>query len=243
MERAVYDRMAAMEDRHWWFEARRRILAGQIAAMALTPDAQILEVGCGTGGNLAMLARFGAVTGLEPDADARAFAAEKSGLPVVDGSLPSGLPFDPARFDLIAALDVIEHVDEDAATVASLRPLLKPGGWVLATVPAYRWMWSGHDAAHHHQRRYARAAFRRLFEDAGFEVRKATYFNTLLFPAVAAVRLAKTALGRTGADEDAIPAAPLNGLLTSVFAAERGWLRSADFPFGVSILLTARRPL
>lgn len=242
MEREVYDRMRALEQRHWWFTARREILAAEIARLRLPPGARILEAGAGTGGNLALLQRFGAVEAVEPDASSRAYAAAQSGAPVHDGRLPDGLPDFGHAFDLIAAFDVIEHVDDDAAAVAALARRLAPGGRMIATVPAHAWLWSGHDAAHHHKRRYAMADYRRLFEATGLRVVRTSFFNTLLFAPIAAVRLAKAALRLGGGDEEALPPAPLNRLLHAVFASEATLLRVGDLPFGVSILLVAEAP-
>lgn len=242
MDRQVYERMRGLEDRHWWFKARREILTDQISRLGLPGGAKVLEVGCGTGGNLGMLARFGAVTGMEPDDEARGFAAEKAGVPVEAGLLPDGLPFQPGAFDLVAALDVIEHVNDDAGSVKALGGLLKPGGFMVTTVPAYQWMWSPHDELHHHKRRYVLGDYRRLFDEAGLKVRKASYFNTALFAPIALVRLAKLLLGLKSADEDSMPSAPINALFRRLFSGERLWLRGGAFPFGVSILLIAERP-
>ena len=134
MDRHVYDRMREIEADHWWFAARREILADQIPRLALPPAAEILEVGCGAGGNLGMLAGFGRVQAIEPDEQSRAHAA-RDGVIVRGGLLPGGLPSFETAFDLVAAFDVIEHVDEDAASVAALAALLKPGGAFIATVP------------------------------------------------------------------------------------------------------------
>jgi SAM-dependent methyltransferase len=242
MDRQIYDRMRLIEADHWWFKGRRRILAGLIGDMGLPEGARVLEVGCGTGGNLAMLAGFGQAVGLEPDEDSRAYAAEKTGVCVKGGLLPDSLPFATGSFDLVCAFDVIEHVDADAAAMGALAGLIRPGGHFLATVPAHAWMWSGHDELHHHKRRYGLAAFRGLVEDAGLDVAKASYFNSLLFPPIAAVRLAKTLARSKSPDDDAIPAAPINGLLASIFGSELSWLRRGSLPFGVSILVSARRP-
>ena len=241
MDRATYDRMRALQADHWWFKGRRAILAALIADLPLPKPARILEAGCGPGGNLGMLSAFGEVTGMEPDEASRAYAAEQTGATVQAGALPAPLPFAPASFDLVCAFDVIEHVDDDDASVAALARLLKPGGFLAATVPGQPWMWSRHDEAHHHKRRYRMAPFRQLFEDAGLSVVKASYFNTLLFAPIAAVRALKLATGSSRADDDALPPAPLNGLLAGVFGAEVHWLRRASLPFGVSLVVIARR--
>ena len=242
MDRATYDRMRVLQDRHWWFEGRRRILTGLIGGLDLPKPAKVLEVGCGPGGNLAMLQRFGEVTALEPDEASRAYAAERSGVKVEGGLLPDGLPFAEASFDLVCAFDVIEHVDADAASVAALGRLAKHGGYLATTVPGQPWMWSRHDEAHHHKRRYRMADFRALFERAGLTIVKASHFNTALFPPIAAVRALKMATGSTAADDDAMPPAPINSLLAEVFGAELAWLKHASLPVGVSIVVIARRP-
>ncbi len=242
MDRGTYDRMRELQRDHWWFVGRRRIIEALLEGLALPAHAKILEVGCGPGGNLSMLGRFGEVMGLEPDEPSRAYATESTGVSIAGGSLPDGLPFAPASFDLVCAFDVIEHVDADAASVAALGALLKPGGYIAATVPANAWMWSRHDELHHHKRRYRLGAFRRLFEGAGLRVRKASYFNAVLFPPIAAVRAAKLLIGSDSSDDDAMPSKAVNDLLAGVFGAERHWLKRAALPFGVSIVLVAQRP-
>jgi SAM-dependent methyltransferase len=240
MERAIYDQMRVLQEDHWWFAARREILASEIARLPIPKPAQILEAGCGPGGNLAMLQRFGEVCAIEPDEASRTYAAERNGVEVRGGFLPQTAPNFGKAFDLVACFDVIEHVPDDAGAVARLAEYLKPGGFMVTTVPAYAWMWSDHDAAHHHKRRYGLPTYRRLFEGAGLKVRRASHFNSVLFPPIAAVRLAKNATGRTGGDE-AMPPAPLNAVLKHLFGLERTLLRVGDLPFGVSILLIAEK--
>lgn len=242
MERQIYDRMRVLQQDHWWFAARREILSEEIGRLPLPKPARVLEVGCGPGGNLGMLSAFGEVSAVEPDAASRAYAAERSGADVRGGLLPDGLPDFGAPFDLVAAFDVIEHVDDDKGAVGALGRSIKPGGFLVATVPANAWMWSEHDAAHHHKRRYRLADFRALVDGAGLTVRRATHFNAVLFPPIAAVRLAKSALRLEGGDDEAMPPAPVNRLLKAAFASERRILRAMDLPFGVSILVIAQRP-
>jgi SAM-dependent methyltransferase len=240
MDPSYYREMAAVEDRHWWFEARRRILGAVLDRLTLGPEAEVLEVGCGTGGNLPMLARYGRLHACEPEADARALAEARGLATVAAGGLPDDLPFGGKPFDLIALLDVLEHVAADEASLAALHARLKPGGTLLVTVPAYRFLWSAHDEVNHHVRRYTRGDLVRKLRAAGFHVRRATYFNTLLFPVIATVRLAGRRAGKTGSDL-ALPGDALNSLLTRIFASERLVVPRLSLPFGVSLLAVAER--
>lgn len=239
MDRAIYDRMAEIDGDHWWFVARRRIIAALIERQARPPaDARILEVGCGTGSNIALLRHYGRVEAIEPDDQARALAARRTGVAVQGGLLPDGVKLDDGAFDLIVLLDVLEHIPGDRAALAALAPKLAPGGSILVTVPAAPWMWSAHDVAHHHQRRYTMATLKRVFADSGLRMRHATHFNTVLFPLIAAARLAGKLSGREGGD-DAMPPPVVNGVLKALFGIERHWVGRHRFPFGVSIGVVA----
>lgn len=237
MQPEVYREMAELQDRHWWFVARRRILAGVIERLALPPQADILEIGCGTGGNLAGLSRFGRLRAMEQDDVARVLAEELGVCAVVSGGLPEPVPFEDAGFDLVCLLDVLEHVEDDAAALCRAARLIKPGGRLLVTVPAYAWLWSGHDEAHHHHRRYTTQTLRCTAQRAGVQISRIGYFNSLLFPAIAAARLAikLSGDGREGSDA-ALPNPMLNALLTGVFGLERYVVPSALFPFGTSVM-------
>lgn len=240
MERLIYDRIRDLETDHWWFVGRRKILRRLLRRLAPPAGARILEVGCGAGGNVPLLREFGTVAALEPDDESRVYAAERLGLEIDTGLLPDGLPYAPESFDLVCAFDVIEHVDDDAGSVAALARLVRPGGAILTTVPAYPWMWSHHDVLHHHKRRYLLPAYRALFEQAGLTVETATYFNSLLFPLAAVQRTAKRLLGDQSAD-DAMPPAWLNKALTGVFSLEAPLAVGAGLPFGLSIAVIARK--
>ncbi len=240
MERLIYDRIRDLETDHWWFVGRRKVLRQLLRRIGTPAGAKILEVGCGAGGNVPLLREFGDVAALEPDDESRAYASERLDLAIDTGLLPDGLPYAPESFDLVCAFDVVEHVDDDAGSIKALAKLVKPGGAILTTVPAYQWMWSHHDVAHHHKRRYLLPAYRALFDQAGLTVETATYFNTLLFPLAAVQRTAKRLLKDESAD-DAMPPVWLNKALSGVFSLEAPLAAAGGLPFGLSIAVIARK--
>jgi 2-polyprenyl-3-methyl-5-hydroxy-6-metoxy-1,4-benzoquinol methylase len=243
MKAEMYALHAANEESHWWFAARRsivlRLLRTEIGEQRR--PLRLLDVGCGAGGMLEYLREFGEATGVDSARDAIRYAAEK-GVDVRAGSLPDGLPFGPEqRFDVVTLLDVIEHIDDDHASLRTIHGLLDPGGLLLLTVPAFPSLWSGHDVVNEHKRRYTRSDLRALLERAGFEVHTLSYFNTALFLPIAGARIVQRWLGgtTTGADEGSVPR-PVNAILRSIFAAERHVLGRLTLPFGVSLIASAR---
>src|SRR4249919_3832658 len=242
MERAVFDRMAELDQDHWWFIARRRILAEVIERVAKPPKkARVLEVGCGTGHNLPMLGRFGKLEACELDDCARALASKRLGRELKSARLPDLSMFERDSYDLVALLDVLEHVPDDVASLKAIFRRLKPGGALVLTVPANPWMWSAHDVAHHHFRRYSKRELARVIGEAGFEVQLLSFFNTLLFPLVAAARVLGKVMRKDSAD-DSLPSAPVNALLEKVFGLETGMVGRVPMPFGVSLVAVLRRP-
>jgi SAM-dependent methyltransferase len=245
MEKDFYFQYAAVEDKHWWFIGRRRILDKVIRQLKLPTDAKILEAGCGTGGNLQMLARHGQVEAMELEETARVFANKRQVTKVKAGSLPDKIPFDNEKYDLIVAFDVIEHIDDDVAAVQGLRTHLKPGGWLVLTVPAFQFLWSHHDDINHHRRRYRLKGLQQVVLLADFTVHYSTYFNTFLFPVVAGVRALQKLLrveNKSQISSDlTLPSAPVNKLLTILFASERHLINKFPLPFGVSALIVAQK--
>lgn len=243
MEAVEYERMHAEEERSWWFRGRRRVLEAAVQRLALAPHARIVDVGCGTGGNLVMLQRHGDALGVEPSPVGAAYARERTGAEVAEATAEAtGLP--GASADLVTLFDVLEHLDDDLAALHELRRLLKPQGRLLLTVPAFMMLWSGHDVALHHRRRYRRPELRARLTQAGFRVDWLSYYNASLFPAVAAVRLGRRLVGGGAAQADGVtpPPAPLNRALEGLFAAERFVVGRAALPFGVSLIAAATAP-
>jgi SAM-dependent methyltransferase len=241
MDRIVYDRMAAHDSTHWWYRARRDILADYVARSAALPaDARILEIGCGTGHNLPMLARFGQVDAIEIDEAAGAIASERLGRPVGTAPLPALAGVEPASYDMVAVLDVIEHVGDDVAALKGIARALKPGGTILVTVPAHPWMWSAHDVVNHHHRRYSKATLAAAIDRAGLRHNGLRYFNSLLFPVAVAARLAGRLTGKDDSD-DSPPAAPVNAALERIFRIERHLVGRIPLPPGLSIITLLRK--
>ena len=241
MDRAVFDRMAEQDATHWWYTARREILSDVIARQIRPPSgARILEVGCGTGHNLAMLESFGPVDALELDAPARELAAQRLGRAVGDAPLPELPGVERDAYDLVALLDVLEHVEEDEAALRGVAECLASKGAVLLTVPANPWMWTVHDEHHHHHRRYTEATLRSVIQRAGLTPQLVTHFNTLLFPPIAAARAWGRLRGQEESD-DRMPSPRVNRLLEGVFGLERHLVGRVPLPFGVSLLAVARR--
>lgn len=239
MERVVYRQMAELDQRHWWYRARREVLAQLIRREAMPlPGAHILEIGCGTGHNLEMLGGFGSVDAVELDDEARAIAEKRLGREVLSAPLPELAGVPDGAYDLIAALDVIEHIEDDAAALAAIAVKLKPGGKFLMTVPAHQWMWSAHDLVNHHKRRYSKGGLRRLIGASPLKLEKLGYFNSLLFPLAMADRLASKLRGKDDADLK-LPSAPLNGTLERIFAAERHLVGRLPLPPGLSLFAVA----
>jgi SAM-dependent methyltransferase len=236
------ERLASFEEWYWWHRGRRDMVC-RILQRYAPPHARILDVGCGTGATTAALSRFGDVSGLDMGLAGLRHARAR-GLPVARGSADN-LPAGDASFDIVVALDVLEHLDDDRRALGEILRVLRPGGILLATVPAYAFLWSSHDEALGHRRRYRRAQLRERISAAGFEIPLCSYVMAAILPVAIVVRLAERLWRRQGPGESGyftLPR-PLNDLLAFV-AGLGGWLvHVMVIPFGLSIVAVARRPV
>jgi SAM-dependent methyltransferase len=225
---------------HWYFRGRVTVISAALRRVLPPRRLRLVDIGCGTGAILRVLADFGEAIGVEAN-DALLEVARASGLDARKGMLPHDLPIAPGWADVVLLLDVIEHLDDDLGALRRVSSVLAAGGVLVLTVPAYPWLWSGHDDLLGHRRRYFAPGLRRLVERAGYRVERLTHFNTVLFPLIAGRRLYKQWLGddrhdlqRTGRT--------LNGVLEGLFSLERHLVPAVTLPFGTSLFLVARRP-
>jgi SAM-dependent methyltransferase len=231
-----------VEDRHWWYRGRRRVLSATIDRLALPAGPRILDAGCGSGRNMVDFARRGTVTGVELSPTAASLARVRGVGEVVEGSI-AAMPFDPSSFDLAVCLDVIEHIEDDVGALRELRRVVAPGGTLLLTVPAYQWLWSGHDEINHHCRRYNRAGLLGAAREAGWEGARTTHFNSLLLPVAIALRALDRIHPRTTESslDLWVPPSPLNRLLQLPLDLEAVLIgRGGAIPAGLSLLAVLR---
>lgn len=267
MKQHTYAIMDEVEGSHWWFVGRRAILesflrhivrklgtdpagrseppasaGGRTAGADQLKDSsklRILDVGCGTGGNLEMLAQFGEAEGVDVSDDALEFCRRK-GLNAQKG-LAETLPFADETFDITTALDVVEHLDDDVAGLREMHRVIKSGGYSLIFVPAFMWLWGVQDDISHHRIRYTRTQIVDRLEKAGFAVERATYANFTFFAPILAGRTLMKLTGIKPESENNVNVSALNGIFGKLFSAERFWLKNLDFPFGVSIVIVAKK--
>lgn len=247
MQPEAYEINYQYEETHWWFVARREIIVSVLQASIPretrpdTPRLSILDYGCGTGGLTQTLAPFGEITGVDESGQAIAFCHKRGMNNVQRIDSPRDLP--SAAYDWVTSFDVLEHVEDDVGLLREFRRALKPGGRLLLTVPALSILWSGEDEVSRHLRRYTKRELIQKLRAGGFEVQKATYFNSLLFPGVLAVRLFNRWFRPSSWNESDIkPVSPfLNTLLCRIFALERHLLRRARLPIGVSLLAVGKK--
>jgi SAM-dependent methyltransferase len=245
MHNAGVQSMLDLDEGHWWFAGRRRIVRGELERLPLPSPGELLDVGCGSGRNLVELARFGTVAGVEISPQAAAVATRRGVGDVRVGPVES-LTWDDGVFDLVACLDVLEHTPDDHVTLCELRRVTRPGGFLLLTVPAYQALWSAHDVLSGHFRRYRKRTLVAAVTNAGWRLDRLSAFNALLLAPAAVVRLAQRR--RTGPppgrrSELELTPPWLNWALEQPLRVEAAVLRRGRrLPVGLSLLAVARNP-
>jgi SAM-dependent methyltransferase len=240
---AEYVSMHLLELTHWWFRGRRRVLIDLLreAAGSRVGSLRVLDYGCGTGGNTQAYASLGTVIGIEPDATAVRLAGQRGGAGYCRAS-GLQLPFGQGAFDAVVASDVLEHIADDGAAISEIDRVLRPGGAAIISVPAHQWLFSAHDVALHHFRRYSKAGLKDLLERGGLKVRRLSYWNTTLFPAICLHRLvAKPRPGLELRSDARSSPWLINEALAALLTAEAAVLRRAPLPWGVSLVGLAER--
>jgi SAM-dependent methyltransferase len=243
MQSHHYPILFEVEETHWWYLGRRRIIQSLVEKIFTTlnnPNPRILDVGCGTGANLKMLAAYGRAEGVDISPQAVQFCGER-GLDSVKLGAAEQLPYESDSFELVTALDVIEHLDDDIAGLREMRRVLRRDGRLLLFVPAFMFLWGVQDDVSNHRRRYTLPILLKAVEAAGFSVEWASYANISFFLPVLLVRSVMRWLGLRAATEYGINISLMNGLFSRLFAAERFVLERGRLPFGVSAVCIARR--
>jgi SAM-dependent methyltransferase len=243
MNIAEYAEMYKLESFYWWFVARRRLLESLVEEISREfKRPNILDVGCGTGINFCVLAKYGDTISSDASEEALRFSKSRG----IDGLVRShleSLPFEASSFDLVTALDVLEHIGDDLRALDELLRVTREGGVLVITVPAYGFLWSEHDEALHHRRRYAASELRNKLTNAGFAVERISYYITFLFFPILLMRLVQSLSKKSIHAKTSHVILPgwLNSLLIAILGFERMLLRWMNFPFGVSIVCLARK--
>src|SRR5215211_3553404 len=252
MEATFYEDYYLHENSHWWFRWRYELITKLVTALKREGTFRILDAGCGTGQMTKQLEGIGEAVGMDSAVEAIAYAQSRGVERLVRGSITAP-PFAEGSFDCVLALDVIEHVDDDLGILTSLFRVIKPGGHLIITVPAFDALWSEHDEINHHKRRYRARHLKLLIQEAGFDVERLTYCNTALYLPVLLTRKLKNAWRtmseRRSAEQRPLKSdlgeypRPINEALYGLMKAEIRLMQTIDMPFGVSILAIATRPL
>ena len=241
MNSEVYSVEAAVKDTHWWFAGRRRLFRRLIGALHPGPSWCVLEVGAGTGANLPVLREIGVgrIVACDVSVDALRHSGGSTSVARADAAR---LPFRSGSIDLLLAADVIEHLDDDGAALREFVRVLRPGGHLVLTVPAFPSLWGPQDIVAQHRRRYGRAALLALLRDADARVTTCFHFNYLLFAPIWMARKVLLAAGVDVTSENEINTTLLNRILTGVFFADVDSAPVLKPPFGVSLCVIAAKP-
>jgi SAM-dependent methyltransferase len=240
VEQAAYSDMFEIEEKLWWYRGRRRVCFDLLSRF-LAPDKerQILDVGCGTGYNLAHLRKYGKAQGVDMSPEALKFCHER-GETEVTLHQAGELPFEKESFEVITAFDVIEHIEDDRGALEEFRRLLLPGGWLLIYTPALPWMYNEHDRLVHHKRRYVKSELRQKIAQAGFQIEHISYVNLLILPIVLLARLFYKLKPGSHAEMQLTPE-PFNTIFTHLCYLESRLVNGPTLPYGMTLVALARK--
>jgi len=243
MEIREYHRLREHERSYWWHVGRRSLLSALLRwGVPADPGRRGLDVGCGTGENFALLSSYGRFLGMEVTGELFGEGMERPPRPVMIAR-GEALPFADGSLGICTFFDVLEHIEAEDEFLREVRRVLRPGGFVVLSVPAYPFLWSEHDVSLHHFRRYVRRTLKDALVRNGLTVVRATYAFASVLPAVAAVRLVGRLIPRRRAPQTTYVTTPepFNSLLVRLIELEAAWLSRADLPFGTSLLALARK--
>lgn len=242
MENELFDEMYKVETQHWWFVARRKIIASVIDGLSLESNSKIMDAGCGNGDNLEFLSKYGELVAIEREDNALARAKSRQIGKVVKGELPDNFPSDINKEnDLIVLLDVLEHIDDDGKSLFGLSNWANQNGRLLITVPAYQFLWTSHDEQHHHKRRYTVKGLRKVVENNGWKVKYISYFNSFLFPLALIDRIKQKIFPSSKDNGLKMPHKYINIMFEKIFSLESKIVGKFSFPFGLSIIVVATK--
>jgi ubiquinone/menaquinone biosynthesis C-methylase UbiE len=245
MDSLEYDKMYQLEESNWWYAGRRDLvlkMADKLSKAFTEKPMNILDAGCGTGINLKYFQTIGDSVGLDISEDALGFSRVRRLPSLVCGSVDR-LPFKSKVFDLVLALDVIEHIEDDSSAISEFYRVLRPGGSLIVTVPAFMSLWSDHDLAVHHKRRYALPEVRDILQSGGFRIERASYWNFFLFlPVFAIRRITRFSHSEPKKRTDLVELPPiLNDFLLGLLKLESRMIRLFDLPIGISIICICKK--
>ncbi len=245
MESREYQKMRRLEDHYWWFVGRRRAVLSLLQRY-LPQGRKVLvgDIGCGTGATSVALKQFGKVVAVDLSPEALKLHSSRNDHGEMVRASAVSLPFKSETFDVLTYLDMLEHVEEDELALEEAFRLLRPGGWLLLSVPAHPWLWGKHDVSLHHKRRYTRTELLAKLDRAGFQLVRCSWALFLLAPLAVAYRLAGRLWpkGKGSGSEVAELPSFLNRCLVAVMDLEAKILARADLPLGVSLMCLVRKP-
>jgi ubiquinone/menaquinone biosynthesis C-methylase UbiE len=243
MKEFLYDDFFQLEKNHWWFIGRRKIVFRLIERYKPTPSI-ILDAGCGTGYTAMQLRQYGKVLAFDSSPAAVEYTKQRGFDSVKQGSM-TAIPYPSEMFDIVTALDVLEHVEDDRSSIVELCRVLRPGGILVITGPAFKFLWSPHDDINLHKRRYTAGEIKEKVESAGLRILKLSYFNSFLFPAIFLARLFRkvfpAANEEAKSDFTVFNRGFINTALEKILSVESHLLSHVSFPVGVSLVCVARK--